>query len=100
LWGLSPDVREILADGSGFLNKTKIKEICRPTLIIHGEDDEIIPVNEAEELYEASGAEDKMALIIPRAGHNDIMMNNSELYFGTIAEFVNKHNQSRGSNYG
>ena len=66
----------------------KIRQFCKPTLIIHGEYDRIISVEEGKELYRNSGADDKSLLIIPGAGHNDIMLVESDLYFRTIAEFI------------
>jgi pimeloyl-ACP methyl ester carboxylesterase len=71
-----------------FLNKVKIRRITKPTLIIHSEYDQIIPISEGKELHQNSGAEDKRILIIPGAGHNDIMMVAQETYFNTIEEFV------------
>ncbi len=56
---------------SGF-NISAIREVELPTLIIHGEWDEIIPLSEGQALYAASGATKKELLIIPRAGHNDL----------------------------
>ena len=73
---------------SSFLNKVKIRQIHKPTLIIHGEYDRTISVKEGEELYQNSGAEDKKILIIPGADHNDVMMVEERLYFDTIEEFV------------
>ena len=78
----------ILSEDSLFLNKVKIRKVDKPSLIIHGEYDQTIPVTEGEELYRNSGADDKKLLIIPGAGHNDIMMVNQSLYFDTIEEFV------------
>jgi len=71
-----------------FLNKTKIKRVRKPTLIIHGENDQIMPVVEGKELYQNSGAEDKRLLIIPGAGHNDLMQVAQELYFSTMSRFI------------
>jgi pimeloyl-ACP methyl ester carboxylesterase len=73
---------------SPLLNKVKIRRIMKPTLIIHSEYDQIIPVSEGKELHENSGAEDKRILIIPGAGHNDIMMVDQGTYFNTIEEFI------------
>jgi len=70
------------------LNKVKIRQITKPTLIIHSEYDQIIPVSEGKELYQNSGAKDRRILIIPGAGHNDIMMMAEDTYFNTIEEFV------------
>ena len=76
---------------SSFLNKVKIRQVHKPTLIIHGEHDQIISVNEGVDLYENSGAQDKRILIIPWANHNSIMVVNPSLYFDTIEEFVKAH---------
>jgi alpha-beta hydrolase superfamily lysophospholipase len=74
-----------------FLNKVKIRQVRKPTLIIHGEYDQIISVIEGQELYENSCSQDKKILIIPGADHNDIMVIAADLYFDTIEKFVKKH---------
>ena len=76
-----------------FMNKGKIKDITIPTLIIHGENDEIIPAREGRELYEKSGAKEKELLIIPNSGHNDLMIIGKERYFSTIEDFVKRQSQ-------
>jgi len=81
----------ILSEESLFLNKVKIRQVHKPTLIIHGEYDQIIPIGEGEELYQNSGARDKRLLIIPKADHNDVMMVKQSLYFDTIEKFINAH---------
>ncbi len=73
-------------DGAG--NGEKIRRVTAPTLIIHGEDDFLIPIAEAEELYEQSGAPNKRLVRIPNAGHNDLMMVGMREYFAAIREFV------------
>ena len=75
-------------DPIGFGNHLKIKEVAIPTLIIHGEDDEIIPVTEGKTLYDLSGSHEKSSLYIPHAGHNDIMMLGLEEYMGAIEKFT------------
>jgi len=82
---------DILSEESLFLNKVKIRQVHKPTLIIHGEYDQIIPIGEGEELYQNSGARDKRLLIIPKADHNDVMMVKQSLYFDTIEKFINAH---------
>ena len=74
-----------------FLNRIKIRQVHQPTLIIHGEYDQIISVTEGEELYQNSGAEDKRILVIPEADHNDIMLVKQDLYFDVIEELVKTH---------
>jgi hypothetical protein len=73
---------------TGFGNDLKISGVRIPTLIIHGEDDEIIPVEEGRTLYALSGAAEKSALFIPGAGHNDLLERNFEQYMKTIASFA------------
>jgi hypothetical protein len=74
-------------DPVGFGNDLKIKKITLPTLIIHGEEDEIIPASEGRALYAISGSQSKSSLLIPHAGHNDIMMLGLEAYMGAIERF-------------
>lgn len=83
-----PQLEKLLSQESQFLNKVKIRQVHQPTLVIHGEYDEILPVSEGIELYENSGAEDKRIVVVPRAGHNDILMLEPDLYFDTLAEFI------------
>ena len=73
----------VLSEESLFLNKVKIRQVHKPTLIIHGEYDQIVSIKEGEKLYRNSGAQDKRILIIPGADHNDVMIAKQSLYFGS-----------------
>jgi fermentation-respiration switch protein FrsA (DUF1100 family) len=75
-------------DRDGFSNLSKIGQVSRRTLIIHGEEDELIPPSDGQALYAHSASGDKRLLLIPGAGHNDIMMVGTSQYFGAIREFV------------
>ena len=89
LWSyLDPSVVEKLK-GSDFLNKEKIKKVLIPTLIIHGQEDEVLPIEEGIELYDSSGAEQKDILVVSGAGHNDLMLMGQGKYFRKIKEFIN-----------
>ena len=90
LWSYLGISEDATGEASLFLNKVKIRQVRKPTLIMHGEYDQIISVSEGEELYQNSGASDKNILIVPDVGHNDIMMK-QDLYFNTIEEFVKAH---------
>ncbi len=59
-----------------------------PALIIHGERDELVPLTQAEFLQRSLGSTQKRLVVIPGAGHNDIMMVGLETYFRSIREFV------------
>jgi len=71
-----------------FPNMAKIRSIALPTLILHGEDDSLIPVAEAGDLFENAAAKRKRLVIINGADHNDIMLVGMERYFTAIREFV------------
>ena len=66
----------------------KVRSISLPTLIIHGEHDRLVPLIEARHIFQNLAATDKSLVIIPRAGHNDIMLVGMQQYFAEIAKFV------------
>jgi len=65
-----------------------VKNISLPALVIHGQDDIIVPVGEAIDLFEHLGTAQKKLIIIPDAGHNDIMYIGLRQYFEAIQKFV------------
>jgi len=69
----------------------RANSINLPVLVIHGECDSLIPVSHAIDFYENVGAKDKELVIIPGAGHNDIMFIGMELYYSAIRDFVFRH---------
>lgn len=71
----------------GFGNLDKIAKIKLRTLLLHGERDWLIPISDAEALYDASAADDKTFLRVPAAGHNDLMQVGFKAYFEAIATF-------------
>ena len=71
----------------GFGNLDKIARAQLPTLIIHGERDWIIPITDADALFEASPSKQKMFVRIPGAGHNDLMLVGRQAYFDALAQF-------------
>jgi alpha-beta hydrolase superfamily lysophospholipase len=73
-------------DGVG--NARKISQITTPTLIIHGQQDFLIPVEQALILHRCCAAQDKQLVLIPNAGHNDLMMVGRSQYFKAIQKFV------------
>jgi alpha-beta hydrolase superfamily lysophospholipase len=69
-------------------NVRKIAEVNLPLLVIHGEEDNLIPVNNGQALFEASPASHKRIVRIPGAGHNDLLMSGIRAYFAAITEFL------------
>jgi len=72
----------------GFPNLTKIRTVTLPTLVIHGECDSVIPIEEGKDLYENVAARDKRILIIPDGDHNTLMMEGMAEYFKAIEDLV------------
>ncbi len=65
-----------------------MKEITIPTLIIHGENDFIIPVKNGYSLHEHVASDKKEILIIPNAGHNDLLFVGFHQYFEAVESFL------------
>ena len=68
-----------------------IRRISVPSLIIHGEQDTLVPVREAKDLYQNLGTDEKELLTIPGATHNDIMIVGFKKYFDTLQEVVENY---------
>ncbi len=68
-------------------NLGKIGQVRVPVLIIHGEYDEIIPVDMSRRLY-AAAPEPKDVYIIPGAHHNDTYLVGGEAYFERLRDFI------------
>jgi len=68
---------------------SKIGRLKTPLLVIHGQQDELIPIAEGRALFEAA-PEPKMWVPIPGAGHNDTYLVAGEAYFRQLAAFANQ----------
>jgi alpha-beta hydrolase superfamily lysophospholipase len=73
----------------------RIKKIFLPTLIIHGERDTLVPLENAREIYRHLGTKEKELLVIPSATHNDIMGVGFKDYFKAIHQFVERSYQTK-----
>lgn len=90
LFGISgPEITpENLAKWS---NDTRMAQIRKPVLIIHGSHDFIIPSSQAQLIQEALPEDIETKLIIIRgAGHNDILLH-EDIYFPPLKEFIETH---------
>jgi pimeloyl-ACP methyl ester carboxylesterase len=72
----------------GFGNAAKMGRIGTPKLVIHGQNDVLIPVTDGQELHRRSAATDKRLVLIPGAGHNDLLWVGRAAYFEAIGAFV------------
>jgi hypothetical protein len=68
----------------------RIKKIFLPTLIIHGEQDSLVPLENAKDIYQHLGAREKELLVIPSATHNDIMIVGFIDYFNALQHFIER----------
>ena len=68
----------------------RIQKIFLPTLIIHGEQDWLVPLQNAKDIYQHLGTKEKELLIIPSATHNDIMVVGFKEYFNSLQQFIEK----------
>ena len=68
----------------GFCNGEKIKQYKGSLLIIHAKNDQIIPFEQGEILYNNCPSRNKSLLSIPNANHNNILSINPEKYFEEI----------------
>ncbi|EFK07562.1 phospholipase/carboxylesterase [delta proteobacterium NaphS2] len=68
-------------------NLNKIRRLSIPKLIIHGNVDQIIPLQMGQVLFEAA-AEPKEYYAIDGAGHNDTWVVGGKRYFETLEKFI------------
>ena len=83
-YGLEPELAQALEAEY----RAKVASITIPALVIHGELDQLAPVEQAIAMYESFPSPNKRLLTIPGAGHNDVLYRGRREYFGAIKEFV------------
>ncbi|MCH7745609.1 MAG: alpha/beta hydrolase [Chloroflexi bacterium] len=66
---------------------SKIKEVRSPVLVIHGNQDEIVPYIMGQELYDAAN-EPKTFYSIEGSGHNDTYIVGGNAYFDALRRFL------------
>jgi fermentation-respiration switch protein FrsA (DUF1100 family) len=70
-------------------NLGKIDQVKVPVLIVHGSDDEIIPVDMGRRLFAAANSP-KDLYIIPGSHHNDTYMVGGTVYFARLRAFIHR----------
>jgi pimeloyl-ACP methyl ester carboxylesterase len=66
----------------------KVQAIAVPTLALHGEWDDLIPIGRAIEFFDLLTMPNKHLIRIPGAGHNDILWVGMQQYLAAVQEFV------------
>ena len=69
-------------------HEAKIRSIRLPALLIHGEADDLMPLEQAAGLYDLLEGTRRELVVIPGAGHNDILWIGRRQYFDAIRDFV------------
>ncbi|MFX0122354.1 MAG: alpha/beta hydrolase [Candidatus Hodarchaeota archaeon] len=67
-----------------------IKKVRIPALFIHGENNMIIPLEDGIALHKYVATEKKYILIVPGAGHNDLLLIGPEDYMEAINRIINE----------
>lgn len=73
-----------------FPNLKLIRSLRTPLLVLHGENDEVIPPSHGRKLVEASPASDKTFSLIRGAGHNDLFEVDGDGIIQQIADFARR----------
>ena len=71
----------------------KLPRVRCPVLVAHGGRDVTIPVEQGRELHDAA-PEPKKLVIIPTAGHNDLVAVGGERYLDELAAFINSNTRA------
>lgn len=67
-----------------------VKKCAVPILLIHGDEDAMISVQMARDLYDAANC-DKKLLIVEGAGHAQSQDKNPEAYYGAIGTYIDRY---------
>jgi fermentation-respiration switch protein FrsA (DUF1100 family) len=65
----------------------KLSQVTVPVLIAHGEQDDVVPVEQAHRLFAAAN-EPKQLHLVPGASHNDLIDRAGETYFALLRELL------------
>jgi hypothetical protein len=66
----------------------RISRITVPTLIVAGDRDGIVPLEQSRRLYDAATTSRKAFVVVPGADHNDAALNEGPLLIEAIARFI------------
>ena len=73
--------------GNRYNSLERIPNIQAPLLILHGNQDTIVPISQGEKLYQAAN-QPKQFLNLPGAGHDDTYIAGRDAYWNVLAEFL------------
>ena len=74
--------------GDMFPNEKVITSLHSPLLIIHGENDRVIPCSQGRALFDKSPSNNKAWLSLPNCGHNDLFDSHHDLLLEKTTTFA------------
>jgi hypothetical protein len=77
-----------ICEQEGLRNIDKIQNFYKPARFIHAEYDHIIPLSDAQALFDACPAKDKKILKIPGADHNTIFYYGMNEYMNSVKDLL------------
>lgn len=75
--------------------QAKVASIGVPVLVIHGEVDTLAPLQQAVSMFDSFASTEKRMIVVPGAGHNDLLYRGLDEYFGAIHNFVFQADSAR-----
>ncbi len=85
-----------IQDQNALQHTVKIQPFKKPVLLIHAEQDHIIPFSDAEALFESCQSTEKALIKIPEADHNTIFAKGMDVYMKGIKSLCEKVNDQKG----
>jgi len=79
-----------ISEEDTFNNGHKIQQVTKPTFLLHGQLDTLIPLWQAEKLHAECGARSKELQVVPGADHNSLIAIGGMYYFQAIKQFIDK----------
>lgn len=72
---------------NAYPSERRIRELRAPVLIMHGDQDELLPPRHAERLY-AAAREPKRLVVFPGAGHNDLIAVGGSAWYDLVRNWA------------
>ena len=70
-----------------FDSTARIRKVSSPVLVVHGNDDSVVPLAPGRKLYEAAIGP-KRWMGVPNADHSDVALTGGTLYLETLGDFL------------
>lgn len=72
---------------NAYPNERRIRSLRAPVLIMHGDQDELLPLRHAQRLY-AAAPQPKRLVVFPGAGHNDLILVGGSMWYDLVRDWA------------